>query len=144
MARRLAVLGSTGSIGRQALEVASSHPDRITVVALAAGGALEPLCEQARAFRPAAIALERAADPAAARALLGASSPGARVEVGAGAAARLVAHTDCDTVLNGLLEVAPSHRPLSRILLLVRHRIAGDRSRWLLSFVPRTRDVRRD
>jgi 1-deoxy-D-xylulose-5-phosphate reductoisomerase len=105
-ARRLAVLGSTGSIGRQTLEVAAADPDRITVTALAAGGGLEALCEQARAVRPAALALERAADPDAARARLAEASPGARIEVGAGAAARLIAGAGCDTVLNGIVGAA--------------------------------------
>ena len=127
-ARRLAVLGSTGSIGRQALEVAASHPDRITVVALAAGSALEALCEQARAFRPTAIALERAADPAAARALLGAASPGARVDVGAGAAARLVAQIDCDTVLNGIVGAAGLEASLETLRLGRRLALANKES----------------
>ncbi|MGH7731713.1 MAG: 1-deoxy-D-xylulose-5-phosphate reductoisomerase, partial [Candidatus Eiseniibacteriota bacterium] len=50
--RRLAVLGSTGSIGRQTLEVAEAHPDRVEVAALAAGGALDALCDQARRLQP--------------------------------------------------------------------------------------------
>jgi 1-deoxy-D-xylulose-5-phosphate reductoisomerase len=47
--RRVAVLGSTGSIGRQALEVAAAHPDAIEVVALVAGSDAETLAAQARA-----------------------------------------------------------------------------------------------
>ena len=104
--RRLAVLGSTGSIGVQALEVAAAHPERVAVTALAAGGALGRLCEQARAFGPRALALERAADPAAARARLAEASSGARVEVGPGAAARLAAACEADTVLNGIVGAA--------------------------------------
>ncbi len=104
--RRLVVLGSTGSIGRQALEVVESHPDRVEVVGLAAGSALDALCDQARSTRPHAIALERAADPDDARAKLQAAAPGARIDVGAGAAARLVAATDCDTVMNGIVGAA--------------------------------------
>jgi 1-deoxy-D-xylulose-5-phosphate reductoisomerase len=50
--RRLAVLGSTGSIGRQALDVAERERERVRVTALAAGRALDALCEQARRFRP--------------------------------------------------------------------------------------------
>jgi len=104
--RRLVVLGSTGSIGRQTLEVAEGHPGRVAVVALAAGRALDALCDQARRIRPGALALEHAVDPGAARARLGAAAPGARIEVGAGAAARLVAATECDTVLNGIVGAA--------------------------------------
>lgn len=62
--KQIAVLGSTGSIGVNALDVIAAHPDRFRVVALAAAtnGAL--LLEQARRFRPEAVALwdEEAAD----------------------------------------------------------------------------------
>jgi 1-deoxy-D-xylulose-5-phosphate reductoisomerase len=102
-AMRLAVLGSTGSIGAQALEVAAREPGRVQVVALATGRSLETLAAQARIWRPAALALEHAADPAAARAVLAAAAPGARVEVGAGAAARLAAECGADVVLNGIV-----------------------------------------
>lgn len=50
--RRLAILGSTGSIGTQALEVAALHPDRFEVAALTAYSSREKLFEQVRAFRP--------------------------------------------------------------------------------------------
>jgi 1-deoxy-D-xylulose-5-phosphate reductoisomerase len=116
-ARRLVVLGSTGSIGRQALEVAATHPDRVTIVGLAAGSALDVLCDQAREVRPRAIALERAADPAAARARLEAAAPGARVDVGAGAAARMVEATACDTVLNGIVGAAGLEASLATLSL---------------------------
>jgi 1-deoxy-D-xylulose-5-phosphate reductoisomerase len=55
--RRVAVLGSTGSIGTQALDVLAAHPDLFEVVALAAGGRAARLAEQAARFRPAVVAL---------------------------------------------------------------------------------------
>jgi 1-deoxy-D-xylulose-5-phosphate reductoisomerase len=48
--KRVAILGSTGSIGTQALDVIASHPDRFEVVGLAAGRNEELLREQARRF----------------------------------------------------------------------------------------------
>ena len=104
--KRLAVLGSTGSIGTQALEVAARERERVQVVALAAGRSLEALLAQARAWRPAALALEHAADAAGARAALQAAAPGAAVEVGPGAAARLAAGCGADVVLNGIVGAA--------------------------------------
>ena len=83
-AKRLAVLGSTGSIGTQALEVAARERERVQVVALAAGRSLEALVAQARIWRPDALALEHAADAAAARAALAAAAPGARRRGGPG------------------------------------------------------------
>ena len=56
-ARRVALLGSTGSIGRQTVEVLAAHPDAFTVVALAAGSNAALLAEQAGRLRPPAVAL---------------------------------------------------------------------------------------
>jgi 1-deoxy-D-xylulose-5-phosphate reductoisomerase len=57
VARRLAILGSTGSIGRSALSVVDSHPDRLAVVTMAAGGNVALFAEQLRAYRPRAVAM---------------------------------------------------------------------------------------
>ena len=56
-ARRVVVLGSTGSIGVQTLDVARRHPDKIEVVALAAGTRAAQVLEQAREFGVKTIAL---------------------------------------------------------------------------------------
>ncbi len=50
--KRVAILGSTGSIGTQALDVIAAHPDRFVVVGLAAGKNLERLREQCERFAP--------------------------------------------------------------------------------------------
>ena len=55
--RKLAILGSTGSIGTQALDVAARHSDRFEVTALVAHASSEKLFEQVRAFRPKLAAL---------------------------------------------------------------------------------------
>jgi 1-deoxy-D-xylulose-5-phosphate reductoisomerase len=56
--RRLTILGSTGSIGLQALEVVRAHPDRFEIVGLAAGRSAAALREQAQEFSPEFVALE--------------------------------------------------------------------------------------
>jgi len=104
--KRLTILGSMGSIGRQGLEVAARHPDRLRVVALATGSDHEGLCAQARALAPEGVALERASDPASARRALEEAAPHARIEVGPGAAARLVDQVRSDHVLNGIVGAA--------------------------------------
>ncbi|MGN0302070.1 MAG: 1-deoxy-D-xylulose-5-phosphate reductoisomerase, partial [Anaerotardibacter sp.] len=48
--KRIVVLGSTGSIGTQTLDVVRRHPDKLSVVALAAGSRFEQVLEQAREF----------------------------------------------------------------------------------------------
>lgn len=60
MHKRLAILGSTGSIGRQALEVVKEFPDCFQVTALAAGSNLELLIEQIQTFKPRFVVI---ADP---------------------------------------------------------------------------------
>jgi 1-deoxy-D-xylulose-5-phosphate reductoisomerase len=54
--KNVAILGSTGSIGTQALDVIARHPDRFRVVALAAGKRTAELLEQARRFSPDFVA----------------------------------------------------------------------------------------
>lgn len=105
-ARSLAVLGSTGSIGVQTLEVAARHPDRLSVVGLAAGRSLEPLAVQCETWRPRWVALEHAADPASARARLQAAAPGAEVRVGPGSAAWLAAAAPATDVVNAVVGAA--------------------------------------
>ena len=55
--KRLAILGSTGSIGQSTLDVVRAHPDRLKVVGLAAGGNAERLRDQAIEFRPKVIGM---------------------------------------------------------------------------------------
>lgn len=105
-ARTVAVLGSTGSIGEQTLEVVAREHDRLRIIGLAAGRSLDRLCEQAAQWQPGALALEHAADPAAARARLAAAAPGADIEVGEGAAARLAARCGSEVVVNGIVGAA--------------------------------------
>ena len=57
MLKRLAILGSTGSIGTQTLDVVTQHPDRFSVVALSAGENLHLLIKQARIFKPALVSI---------------------------------------------------------------------------------------
>ena len=93
--RKIAILGSTGSIGENALRVAAQFPERIEVAALAAGKNWERIVEQARRFRPGVVSLADAAGAARVREAL---SPETRVlsgeeglrEAAAGAGAGLV------------------------------------------------------
>lgn len=57
MKRRLAILGSTGSIGTQALEVVSEHPDEFEVYALTAHQQIDLLIRQARRFMPEVVVI---------------------------------------------------------------------------------------
>jgi 1-deoxy-D-xylulose-5-phosphate reductoisomerase len=61
MVRRIAVLGSTGSVGRQTLQVAESLPERVRVVGLGAGRNTDLLNEQIKRFRPSVVSVDHAA-----------------------------------------------------------------------------------
>ena len=58
MATKVSVLGSTGSIGTQTLEIVDSCPDEYEVVSLGAAKSLEKLADQAKKFNPAVVAIE--------------------------------------------------------------------------------------
>ncbi|MGN6089871.1 MAG: 1-deoxy-D-xylulose-5-phosphate reductoisomerase, partial [Actinomycetales bacterium] len=101
--RRVVVLGSTGSVGTQALEVAAASEGRLRVVALAAGGR-DPqlLADQVAATRPEVVAV---ADPAAAEPVRSAVAarglPVPTVLAGPEAAAEVAQHP-ADVVLNAI------------------------------------------
>jgi len=61
--KKIAILGSTGSIGTQALDLCRRHPDRYRVTALTARGSREKLFEQVREFRPEIAGLTEGFDP---------------------------------------------------------------------------------
>jgi 1-deoxy-D-xylulose-5-phosphate reductoisomerase len=104
--RDIVILGSTGSIGTQAVDVVLSNPDRFRVTALsAAGGRTALLAEQAHRLRVRAVAVAReeaAADlREALRAAYGPGEPLPEVLAGPDAATELAA-SPCHTVLNGI------------------------------------------
>ena len=98
MRRRLTILGSTGSIGRQALDVVRAHPDRFEVVGLSAGRDADLLASQADEFEPAYVALE-SSEPGPL------SNVAAEVLAGPGSAGQLAAEP-ADVVLNGIVGFA--------------------------------------
>jgi 1-deoxy-D-xylulose-5-phosphate reductoisomerase len=96
--RLLTILGSTGSIGLQALDVVRSHPERFEIIGLSANKATKTLAEQAQEFKPAYVALE-SSDASTLEGLK------AQKITGPGAAAKL-AEFSADIVLNGIVGFA--------------------------------------
>jgi 1-deoxy-D-xylulose-5-phosphate reductoisomerase len=108
----VAVLGSTGSIGEQVLDVIRAAPRRFRVVALAAGRSAAKLAAQARELRPAAVGL---VDEDQAAGLAGELPPGCRLVVGPEAVTELAAADGAEVVLNGItgsVGLAPTLRAL--------------------------------
>jgi 1-deoxy-D-xylulose-5-phosphate reductoisomerase len=100
--RYLAILGSTGSVGVSALDVASSFPDTLRVVALAAGRNVELLARQVRAFHPELVSVRGVEERAALRAALGdAQAP--EILCGAEGAEAVAAHPRADVVLSAMV-----------------------------------------
>jgi len=100
--KKVAILGSTGSIGRQALEVVAAHADRLEVVLLSAHSSAELLLQQAAAFN-VPVAVLTGADPAAIPTDL---PPDLRLYLGPEALAEAVAYSGADLVLNALVGAA--------------------------------------
>ena len=98
--KRLALLGSTGSIGEQTLAVVAEFPERYQVTALAAGKRVDKLAEQVRRFRPQLVAVADDAGARELRAQLGASAPA--IEIGAQGLVA-VAEAPADTVVSALV-----------------------------------------
>ena len=92
---RVLILGSTGSIGTQALELIAANPDRFEVVGLAAGGANAELLARQRA--ETGVAQVAVTDPAAADRI------GGVAYTGPDALTRLINDTEADVVLNALV-----------------------------------------
>ncbi|HWG36281.1 MAG TPA: 1-deoxy-D-xylulose-5-phosphate reductoisomerase [Terriglobales bacterium] len=98
--RGIALLGSTGSIGRSGLDVIGSLPQRLRAVALAAGTNAELMAEQAARFRPRLIAMATPAAAAEVAALLRARrAPVPEVLHGPEGLRAVATHADADMVL---------------------------------------------
>jgi 1-deoxy-D-xylulose-5-phosphate reductoisomerase len=100
--KSLAVLGSTGSIGCSALDVAGALPDRFRVVALAAGRSIERLAEQTIRHRPEIVSVSGREEAARLAALLP-SGVSPRVVHGTGGLEEVASHPSADIVVGGLV-----------------------------------------
>jgi 1-deoxy-D-xylulose-5-phosphate reductoisomerase len=105
--KRIAILGSTGSIGGSTLSVAEAYPERFQIVALAAGSNLEAAFEQARRWRPLVISMAGESDADALGSRLKQDGLG-EIEVGHGAAGtvRVATHAAVDFVVSAIVGVA--------------------------------------
>src|ERR1700682_439416 len=105
--KRIAILGSTGSIGRSTLSVAEAYPDRFEIVTLAAGRNLEAAFEQAGRWHPRVISMAAETDADALRSRLKQEGL-SEIEVvhGAAGTVRVATHPDVDFVVSAIVGVA--------------------------------------
>src|SRR5579885_2686186 len=102
--KKIVILGSTGSIGTQALDIVARHPDRFQVVGLAAGKKIDVVEEQIRRFHPKRVSVADAAD---AKALCDKfSKNGIEILVGAEGNCSLVQDPECDFVISAIVGAA--------------------------------------
>jgi 1-deoxy-D-xylulose-5-phosphate reductoisomerase len=105
--KRIAILGSTGSIGRSTLSVVESNPDRFEIVALAAGSNIEAAFEQASRWKPRLVSVASEVGADALRQRLQQAGLG-EIEVlpGAAGAIRVATHPEVDFVVSAIVGVA--------------------------------------
>ncbi len=100
--KRLAILGSTGSIGQSTLKVVAEHPGEFQVAALAAGQNVQVLAAQIRQFRPPLVSIRDAAGAAALRDLLG-PGPAPEILTGAPGALQVATGAGADMVVSAMV-----------------------------------------
>lgn len=105
--KRIAILGSTGSIGRSTLSVAESFPERFQIIALAAGRNLDAAFEQAQRWRPRMISMAEERDAESLQKnLKRAGISGIEIVHGAAGAVRVATHPEVDFVVSAIVGVA--------------------------------------
>src|SRR5579871_6743338 len=104
--KRIAILGSTGSIGRSTLSVVESYPERFQIVALAAGSNVDAAFEQAIRWKPQVLSVARESDAAALRKRLQENRNEIEVVHGPAGNVRVSTHPDVDFVVSAIVGVA--------------------------------------
>jgi len=105
--KRIAILGSTGSIGRSTLSVVESYPERFQVTTLAAGSNAKLAFEQTVRWKPRVVSLAKEQDAEALRAKLrGAGLSEIEVVHGAAGTVRVATHTEVDFVVSAIVGVS--------------------------------------
>jgi 1-deoxy-D-xylulose-5-phosphate reductoisomerase len=106
--KRIAILGSTGSIGKSTLSIVESFPDRFSVVTMAAGNNIELAFEQARRWRPEVLSMAtaEAADQLHERLKQSDLSSAVEVTHGSAGTVRVSTHPDVDFVVSAIVGVA--------------------------------------
>src|SRR5574337_1677866 len=107
MTKRIAILGSPGSIGRSTLNIVESYPNRFQIVSLAAGRNLEAAFEQACRWKPRLISVADEADAQRLRSRLYRSEL-KQIEVvhGSSGTVQVATHPEVDYVVSAIVGVA--------------------------------------
>ena len=104
--KNIAILGSTGSIGTSTLDVAAAFPDRVRVVALAAGSNAVLMAEQVRRWRPSVVSMADNAALTELRSILGSDADGIAFAAGDEGCTAVATHPEADTVIAAIVGAA--------------------------------------
>jgi 1-deoxy-D-xylulose-5-phosphate reductoisomerase len=104
--RKLCILGSTGSIGVNTLDVIRAHPDQFKVTALTAGRQIQRLAEQCLEFKPKIAVVHSAADAKTLQELLEGKGLSIAVHHGEAGLMSAVTESECDTVMAAIVGAA--------------------------------------
>jgi 1-deoxy-D-xylulose-5-phosphate reductoisomerase len=106
--KRIAILGSTGSIGRSTLNVIENHPKRFQLVTMAAGSNIEAALDQARRWKPKVLSLASPRDAEKVAKLLRNEGLGGSIEIvdGQAGTVRVATHPEVDFVVSAIVGVA--------------------------------------
>jgi len=104
--QRIAILGSTGSIGVSTLDVVARHPERFSVQALSAHRRMADLAAQCRRFKPAAVAVPDEQRAREWRELMGDDAKGIQLLVGDGSLEQIASASEVDAVMAAIVGAA--------------------------------------
>ncbi len=104
--KAISLLGSTGSIGTQTLDIVTDHPDQFRIVALAAGSNVELMAQQIRQFRPAIAAIRDAAKLAELKAAIADLDTQPTLLAGEEGIIEVARYSEADVVVTGIVGCA--------------------------------------
>lgn len=104
--KKITLLGSTGSIGTQTLDIVDQHPDKFQIVGLAAGRNIELLAQQIRQFKPAIVAIAHDQDLASLQEAIADVQPQPILLTGEKGVVEVAKYGDSQTVVTGIVGCA--------------------------------------
>ncbi|CAI7755666.1 unnamed protein product, partial [Closterium sp. NIES-54] len=104
--KAISLIGSTGSIGTQTLDIVAEHPDRFKVVALAAGSNIALLAQQVRQFQPSLVSVQNPALVGELKEALAGMERMPEIVAGDSGIVEVARHPDAETVVTGIVGCA--------------------------------------
>lgn len=104
--KAITLLGSTGSIGTQTLDIVEHHPDKFRLVGIAAGRNVTLLAEQVRQFKPEIVAIHDASKLAELKAAIADVDPQPQILAGAEGIVEVARYGDAEAVVTGIVGCA--------------------------------------